>query len=115
MKITVEIPTALRRFTAGANFIECSPRALPDLLAQLEERYPELKRHLRDEAGQVRPFINVYVNEEDIRFLGSDTYLFQDGDRVLLVPSIAGGAPETPGVDCGARPLRLGREPQGRQ
>ncbi len=113
MKITVEIPTALRRFTAGANFIECSPRALPDLLAQLEEQYPDLKRHLRDEAGHVRPFLNIYVNEEDIRFLGSDSYLFQDGDRVLLVPSIAGGAPQTPGSDCGAQACHRRRERQG--
>jgi molybdopterin synthase sulfur carrier subunit len=93
MKITVEIPTALRRFTAGANNVECSARALPELLAHLEQQYPELKRHLRDEDGRVRPFLNVYVNEEDIRFLGNDTYLFQEGDRVLLVPSIAGGTP----------------------
>ena len=93
MKITVEIPTALRRFTAGANNIECSAQALPELLTHLEERFPDLKRHLRDETGRVRPFLNIYVNEEDIRFLGSDSYLFQDGDRVLLVPSIAGGAP----------------------
>jgi molybdopterin synthase sulfur carrier subunit len=73
--------------------VECSAQSLPELFAQLEERYPDLKRHLRDDSGQVRPFLNVYVNEEDIRFLGSDSYLFQEGDRVLLVPSIAGGTP----------------------
>lgn len=96
MKITVEIPTALRRFTSGANIVESSAQSLPGLFAQLEQQYPDLKRHLRDEAGNVRPFLNVYVNEEDIRFLGSDAYLFQDGDRVLLVPSIAGGASGNP-------------------
>lgn len=93
MKITVEIPNALRRFTAGETAVECSAQSLPELLTHLEQRYPDLKRHLRDEAGQLRPFLNVYVNEEDIRFLGNDSYLFQEGDRVLLVPSIAGGAP----------------------
>jgi molybdopterin converting factor small subunit len=93
MKITVEIPTALRRFTSGANLVECSAQSLPELFAHLEERYPDLKRHLRDDAGNVRPFLNVYVNEEDIRFLGNYGYRFQEGDRVLLVPSIAGGAP----------------------
>src|SRR5712692_10491437 len=93
MKITVEIPTALRHFTAGANTLECAAQALPELLTQLEERYPDLKRHLRDESGHLRPFLNIYVNEEDIRFLGNESYLFQEGDRVLLVPSIAGGAP----------------------
>jgi molybdopterin converting factor small subunit len=51
-----------------------------------------LKPHLRDEAGETRRFLNVYVNEEDIRFLGGNSYSFQDGDEVLLVPSIAGGS-----------------------
>ncbi len=50
-----------------------------------------MARHLRDDSGRVRHFINVYVNEEDIRFLGGDAYRFQDGDRVMIVPSIAGG------------------------
>ena len=53
---------------------------------------PALKPHLRDDQGQIRRFLNVYVNEEDIRFLGGPTYAFQEGDEVLLVPSIAGGA-----------------------
>jgi molybdopterin synthase sulfur carrier subunit len=113
MKITVEIPTALRRFTAGANNIECSAQALPELFTQLEERYPDLKRHLRDESGHIRPFLNVYVNEEDIRFLGSDAYLFQDGDRVLLVPSIAGGAPGAPSGVRWERGLHSFKEPLG--
>ena len=103
MKITVEIPTALRRFTSGANMIESSAQSLPELFSQLEERYPELKRHLRDDAGNVRPFLNVYVNEEDIRFLGNESYLFQEGDRVLLVPSIAGGAPSDATSDASPR------------
>jgi len=51
-----------------------------------------LKPHLRDEAGETRRFLNIYVNEEDIRFLGGASYAFQDGDEVLLVPSIAGGS-----------------------
>ena len=55
-------------------------------------KFPDLKSHLRDEAGEVRRFLNIYVNEEDIRFLGGATYSFQEGDEVLLVPSIAGGA-----------------------
>jgi len=56
-----------------------------------DEKFPDLKPHLRDEAGEIRRFLNVYVNEEDIRFLGGTSYAFQDGDDVLLVPSIAGG------------------------
>lgn len=92
MKIKVEIPTAFRRFTDGAASIECGPATLPDLLTELAQRYPDMGRHLRDDSGRIRQFLNIYVNEEDIRFLGGEQYQFQDGDRVMLVPSIAGGA-----------------------
>jgi len=93
MKITVEIPTALRRFTDGVQTIECSSATLPDLLGEIGQRFPAIVKHLRDDSGQVRRFVNIYVNEEDIRFLGGNDYKFQEGDRVLVVPSIAGGAP----------------------
>ena len=93
MKITVEIPTALRRFTDGVQSIECSSATLPELLGEIEQRFPAIVKHLRDDAGQVRRFVNIYVNEEDIRFLGGNDYKFREGDRVLVVPSIAGGAP----------------------
>jgi sulfur-carrier protein len=93
MAITVRIPTALRRLTGGAGQVQCSPASLPELLSGLSEQFPELGPHLRDEAGQVRRFLNIYVNEEDIRFMGGNDYAFQDGDEVLLVPSIAGGCP----------------------
>jgi len=94
MSITVHIPTALRRHTAGTGRTTCSATNLEELFSALDQQFPELKPHLRDEAGQVRRFLNVYVNEEDIRFLGGNAYAFQDGDEVLLVPSIAGGAPD---------------------
>ena len=94
MPITVHIPTALRRHTAGTGRTTCSASNLEELFSALDQQFPELKPHLRDEAGQVRRFLNVYVNEEDIRFLGGNAYAFQDGDEVLLVPSIAGGAPD---------------------
>jgi molybdopterin synthase sulfur carrier subunit len=93
MKITVEIPTALRRFTDGVQTIECGSATLPELMGEIEQKFPAISKHLRDDAGQVRRFINIYVNEEDIRFLGGDQYKFREGDRVLVVPSIAGGAP----------------------
>ncbi len=92
MAITVQIPTALRRLTAGAAKYECSAENLDGLFSALDQQFPDLKPHLRDEAGEIRRFLNVYVNEEDIRFLGGANYAFQDGDEVLLVPSIAGGA-----------------------
>jgi molybdopterin synthase sulfur carrier subunit len=92
MAITVQIPTALRRLTAGVPSITCAVSNLGELFQLLDEKFPDLKTHLRDEQGQIRRFLNIYVNEEDIRFLGGQTYAFQEGDEVLLVPSIAGGA-----------------------
>ncbi len=91
MSITVQIPTALRRHTAGAASLSCAATNLPELFSILDEKFPALKPHLRDPAGEVRRFLNIYVNEEDIRFLGSG-YAFHDGDEILLVPSIAGGS-----------------------
>ena len=59
--------------------------------AVLGDKFPELGSHIKDEDGTLRKFINVYVNDEDIRFLGGDTYQFQDRDEVMFIPSIAGG------------------------
>ena len=92
MSITVQIPTPFRRLTAGASQVDCTASNLGDLLATLGQQFPDLTAHLHDEAGEVRRFLNIYVNEEDIRFLGGTSYQFQDGDEVLLVPSLAGGA-----------------------
>jgi molybdopterin converting factor small subunit len=91
MNITVQIPTALRRHTGGTAKVTCAATNLNELFSTLDEKFPDLKPHLRDDSGQVRRFLNIYVNEEDIRFLGGPSYAFQDGDEVLLVPSIAGG------------------------
>jgi molybdopterin converting factor small subunit len=82
----------LRRLTAGTPHLTCEAANLGELFTALDLKFPDLKSHLRDEAGEVRRFLNIYVNEEDIRFLGGASYAFQDGDEVLLVPSIAGGA-----------------------
>jgi molybdopterin converting factor small subunit len=92
MSITVQIPTPLRRLTAGTPHLTCEAANLAELFTALDSKFPDLKSHLRDEAGEVRRFLNIYVNEENIRFLGGASYSFQDGDEVLLVPSIAGGA-----------------------
>ena len=99
MTITVQIPTALRRLTAGNARVTCSAANLGELFTALDQQFPELKPHLRDEAGEIRRFLNVYVNEEDIRFLGGNRYEFQDGDEVLLVPSIAGGSEDDSSSD----------------
>ncbi len=91
MSIQIHIPTPLRKHTSGAGQISCSAASLPELLGFLGQSYPELQRHICDENGKLRRFLNVYVNEEDIRFLGGSDYRFRDGDDVLLIPSIAGG------------------------
>ena len=92
MPITVQIPSALRKHTANTPKLTCAANNLDELFTVLDQKFPDLKPHLRDEAGQVRRFLNIYVNDEDIRFLGGNSYAFQDGDEVLLVPSIAGGS-----------------------
>ena len=91
MSITVQIPTPFRRLALGARVVDCQASNLNDLFTALDEKFPDLSSHLHDEAGELRRFLNVYVNEEDIRFLGGSSYQFQDGDEVLLVPSLAGG------------------------
>jgi len=90
MNVTVSIPSAFRRHTEGADHLDCAAKNLNDLLDALAGRFPELKQHLRDKEGRVRRFLNIYVNDEDIRFLGAD-YQFKEGDEIMLVPSIAGG------------------------
>ena len=92
MSIQVLIPSPLRKHTSGAGQISCNAGSLPELIGVLGRSYPELQRHICDEQGQLRRFLNVYVNEEDIRFLGGSDYRFRDGDEVLLIPSIAGGS-----------------------
>ena len=91
MPITIEIPTAFRRFTEGAPKVDCTAGTVAEALRQLTAQFPALERHVRDDQGQIRQFLNVYLNEEDIRFLGGESCTLKEGDRVLLVPSIAGG------------------------
>ncbi len=92
MPVTIEIPTAFRRFTDGAPRVDCSATTIAEALDALTRQFPTLSRHVRDETGQIRQFLNVYLNEEDIRFLGGESCSLKEGDRVLLVPSIAGGS-----------------------
>jgi molybdopterin converting factor small subunit len=92
MSVRVLLPNAFQKHTNGAREIQSSAGNLPALISEIETTFPALKTHLRDESGQVRKFINFYVNEEDIRFLGNEKYSFKDGDEVLVIPSIAGGS-----------------------
>ncbi|MDE3186730.1 MAG: MoaD/ThiS family protein [Acidobacteriota bacterium] len=91
MSVRVLLPNAFQKHTDNVREIASTAANLPELVAEIENRFPALKQHLRGEDGQIRRFINFYVNEEDIRFLGNEKYSFQDGDEVLVIPSIAGG------------------------
>lgn len=92
MSIRVLLPNAFHKHTDNVREISSAAANLPELVSEIEGRFPGLRQHLRGEGGQIRRFINFYVNEEDIRFLGNDKYNFQEGDEVLVIPSIAGGA-----------------------
>ena len=91
MSIKVRVPPALTKGTSGSDMLEMTAQNLSELLSALENRYPGVKKAICDEAGKLNRFVNVFVNDEDIRFLGGEQYRFQDGDEVLLIPSIAGG------------------------
>lgn len=107
MSVRVLLPNAFQKHTHGAKEITSTAGNLPALLTEIETTFPDLRTHLRDESGQVRKFINFYVNEEDIRFLGNEKYAFQDGDEVLVIPSIAGGAfSASDTASCGDHPGR---------
>jgi molybdopterin synthase sulfur carrier subunit len=92
MSLTVRIPTPLRKFTGDQADVEASGGTVGKVLDNLEAQFPGIKENLVDaDSGALRRFVNVYVNEEDVRFLdGTDTEL-KDGDSVAIVPAIAGG------------------------
>jgi molybdopterin synthase sulfur carrier subunit len=89
--ITVRIPTPLRPLTKGQGEVETKAGSVWEMIETLNSAHPGIKDRLCDETGELRRFVNIYVNEEDIRFLkGKDTSL-KDGDEVSIVPAIAGG------------------------
>ena len=91
MSVKIVIPTALARHTDGQKTFDSQATDLTGLLAEFATKFPALSENVKDEHGKLRRFINVYVNDEDIRFLGGDAHKFEDGDEVMLIPSIAGG------------------------
>ncbi len=91
MSVKVRIPTPLRKLTGGKGEVEGTGGTIGEMIEYLEDKYPGIKDRLCDESGNMRRFVNIYVNEEDIRFRqGKDTIL-SDGDEVSIVPAIAGG------------------------
>jgi adenylyltransferase/sulfurtransferase len=92
MAITVNIPTALRQFTGGQASIEVHAASVGEALNALTSEWPELRRHLFNEQNALRSFVNVYVNDEDIRSNNENDTPLEEGDSVMIVPAIAGGA-----------------------
>ncbi len=91
MAIEVRIPTILRNYTGGAKSVEGSGDNLAGLIADLDERYGGLRERLVDDSG-LRRFVNIYLNDEDVRFLGGLEAPVKDGDTVTVLPAVAGGA-----------------------
>ena len=91
MPVLVRIPTPLRALTKGSAEIQAKGDTVDSLIGDLERQYPGLKDRLLDESGELRRFINIYVNQEDIRFLDNQATTLKDGDEVAIVPAIAGG------------------------
>lgn len=89
--VTVRIPTPLRTLTAGKDEVPVSGDTVADVIDGLEKSFPGIKDRLCDEKGTVRRFINVYANDEDIRFLDNLKTVLKDGDSISIVPAIAGG------------------------
>lgn len=91
MSIKVRIPTPLQKLTQNKTEVELEAKDIKELIDNLEKSFPGIKERLCDEKGALRRFINIYVNEEDIRFLQRDSTLIKDGDEVSIIPAIAGG------------------------
>ncbi|PZG14892.1 MoaD/ThiS family protein [Nonomuraea aridisoli] len=90
MAIEVRIPTILRNYTGGAKAVSAEGATLEELISNLESRHPGLKERLVDQ-GNLRRFVNVYLNDEDVRFLGGLGTPVSDGDTVTVLPAVAGG------------------------
>jgi molybdopterin synthase sulfur carrier subunit len=91
MAVKVLIPTALQKFTNDQATLECAGSNIAELLDSLEQNCPGIKGRLCDENGEPRRFLNLYVNDEDIRFLEGTHTPLNDGDQVSIVPAVAGG------------------------
>lgn len=91
MAKTVRIPTPLRKLTNNEEVVEVNGSTIDEAIAELQTRFPGFKERLLDDSGAVRRFVNVYVNEEDIRFLQNQQTQLKDGDEISIIPAIAGG------------------------
>ncbi|MCU0771888.1 MAG: MoaD/ThiS family protein [Verrucomicrobia bacterium] len=91
MSKKVRIPTPLRKLTNNEELVEVNGSTVGEIIAELQTRYPGFQERLLDDKGQIRRFVNVYVNEEDVRFLDNQNTVLKEGDEVSIIPAIAGG------------------------
>jgi adenylyltransferase/sulfurtransferase len=91
MAVKVMVPTPLRAFAGKQESVEVTAKTVGEALKSLTDKYADLKKHLYADDGRLRSFVNVYVNDEDIRYAQKDQTPVRDGDTVSIVPSIAGG------------------------
>jgi molybdopterin synthase sulfur carrier subunit len=92
MSITVKIPTQLRSLTDGADEVPAAGSSVSDVIADLENKHPGLRERLLDDGGELRRFVNVYLDDEDVRFLDGLQTKVDDGSRISIIPAVAGGA-----------------------
>ena len=91
MAVQVRIPTVFRKYTDGQSTVELEAGTIADLVEQLEERHPGMREQLLTSDGQLHRFVNVYVNDEDARYLGALEARVGEGDTVSILPAVAGG------------------------
>lgn len=91
MSVTVRIPTPLRKLTGDQELVQAEGTTIGAILQSLEQSFPGLQERICDESGQVRRFVNIFLNDEDIRFLQQQETPVNDHDEISIVPAIAGG------------------------
>ena len=91
MAVHVRIPTPLRKLTHDVELVQVSSGTIAGAIAELQNQFPGIAERLIDEKGEVRRFVNIYLNEEDIRVLDNQTTVIKDGDEISIIPAIAGG------------------------
>src|ERR671917_1345686 len=101
MPNTIQIPTPLRPFTDKKESVEVNGATVGELLADLTKKYDGLRKHLYADDGRLRNFVNIYLNDEDIRYLQREQTPVKPGDALSIVPSVAGGAPTSADATAG--------------
>lgn len=91
MTVHVQIPTPLRHLTQDRATVTASGTTIAHIMDDLERQFPAMKNHLRDEHGDLRRFVNIYLNSDDIRFAQGQQTAVKDGDEITIIPAIAGG------------------------